>query len=70
MNKTAKTYHTPASAMLGSPETPGALWYGVVLRRGEIHEVAAVREEGNEVLVSGPTLYGWLWQDEVIRDAD
>lgn len=69
MNKAAKTYQTPAGAIDGADELPGALWYGTVYRHVQ-HEIAVIREEGGEVLVSGPTFYGWVRRDDVIRDAD
>lgn len=68
MNKAQKTYQTPGGAVAGLPEVPGALWYGLVRHRGEIHEVAVIREEEHEVLVSSPTFFGWVWRCEVVRD--
>lgn len=69
MNKEAKTYQTPHGAILGEPEQPGALWYGVVRRR-EWHAVAVIKEEGEEVLCSGPTFYGWVPIGAIVRDAE
>lgn len=72
MNKAAKTYQTPAGAVMGDAEKPGALWYGTVRgsAAGDIHEVAVIKEEGDEVLCAGPTLFGWRKRSEVERDDD
>lgn len=72
MNKTSKTYQTPAGTAQGLPEVEGALYYGHVQGRysGEWHEVAVIREDGDEVLCAGPTLFAWRKRREVVRDAD
>lgn len=72
MNKAAHTYHTPATALAGRPEQAGALYYGRVraLNGVDWHEVAIIREERDEVLCAGPTLFGWRRRDEVERDDD
>jgi hypothetical protein len=70
MNKTAHTYHTPASALLGEPEKPGALYYGTI-HRSTWHEVACIREEaGGWLLISGPTFFGRCRVADFVRDAD
>lgn len=72
MNKAAKTYHTPATALTGQPELAGALYYGRVYGKlsSELHEVAVIKEDGDEVLVAGPTLLGWRRRSEVLVDED
>lgn len=71
MNKQAHTYQTPAGAVTGASEVPGALWYGTVRgsAAGDIHEIAVIREEGDEVLCAGPTFLGWRKREQVARDA-
>lgn len=72
MNKAKRTYQTPAGVLAGATEKPGALWYGRVRgsAAGDIHEIAVIKEEGDEVLCAGPTLFGWRKRSEVERDRE
>lgn len=71
MNKTEHTYQTPAGAVEDKAEVPGALYYGRFWR-GVWHEVAAIREDAEDgwLLVSGPTFYGWVRPEDIVRDID
>lgn len=72
MDKQAKTYQTPAGALLGDPERPGALYYGTITQQVP-HEVAVIAEEpddGGWLLVSGPSFYGRIRPAAFLRDPE
>lgn len=58
-------YQTPSGALTGAPEQEGALYYGTL--RGQ--RVAVLQEQGDELLCSSATFYGWVADVEVEREA-
>lgn len=70
MNDEPRRYPRPSDLALGLPVPDGWEPDGVVMRRGIAHEVCIVKEEGDELLVSGLTFSGWIRNDQLIRPAD
>jgi hypothetical protein len=62
------TYQTPAGALRGDPPQIGGIRDAVLMRYGVVYPVVVLKEEGDEVLVSGATFFGWVWKDELIEE--
>lgn len=61
------TYQTPSGALSGDPPQPGGIREATVMRYGTAHVVMVLKEEADQVLVSGATFYGWIYRSELIE---
>lgn len=61
-------YRAPDGTPAGRLEAGTVLWSGSIRRGFDDHYVDVIKEEGNEVLASGPTFFGWVGRHEVAVD--
>jgi len=57
---------SPSDLAAGRGVPPGWTPDGTILRGGAAHEVAIVKEEGDQYLLSGLTFFGWIRKAELI----
>ena len=68
LDSPAGYYRAPDGTPSGRLEAGAVLWSGSIQRGYDTHFVDVIREEGNEVLASGPTFYGWVFKHEIAVD--
>jgi len=61
-------YRAPNGLPDGRLEAGTVLWSGAIRRGLDTHYVDVIKEEGTEVLASGPTFFGWVFKHEVAVD--
>lgn len=61
------TYQTPSGAVRGDEPQTGGIREATVMRYGAAHPVVMLEEDGDIVLVSGATFYGWIYRSELVE---